>query len=88
MFSGLMPASPLTVRMFDDERGQKLRRVSEAVDAINRKHGRDAVSFAAARTARGWESRAGHAQPALHDPLGRVDGGRVNGDHTQNVIAA
>lgn len=63
MFAGLVPASPLTVCMFDDERGRRLRRVSEAVDAINRKYGWDAVRFAAAGEARGWELRAGMRSP-------------------------
>jgi len=58
MFAGLVPASPITIRMFDDERGQRLQRVSEAVDKINRKHGRDTIRFAASGLKCGWQTRA------------------------------
>lgn len=63
MFSGLIPSSPITRRMFDDERGQKLRRVSAAVDAINRRYGREAVRFAAAGAGGGWRPRAERRSP-------------------------
>lgn len=54
MLAGLVLVSPLTIRMFDEERGQRLRRVSQAVDAINRNFGRETVRFAASGSDRSW----------------------------------
>jgi DNA polymerase V len=63
MLAGLVPSNPLTVRMYDDERGQKLRRVSEAVDRINRRHGRNTITFAASGLSRGWQPRSDRRSP-------------------------
>lgn len=61
MLAGLVSASPLTGRMFDAEAGLKLARISEAVDRINRRHGRGTVVFGASR--RGWEPKACRRSP-------------------------
>lgn len=63
MLAGLVPASPMTVRLFDNERGQRLRRVSHAVDAINRKYGRETVRFAASGEGRGWAAASTRRSP-------------------------
>lgn len=43
MFTGLVPDNPITKRMFDDAEGLKQKRLSEAIDRINNKFGRDAI---------------------------------------------
>lgn len=63
MFAGLVPSSPLTVRMYDDEKGQRLRRVAKAVDAINMKFGRETVRFAASGLKRAWQTKSEMRSP-------------------------
>ena len=48
-FFGLVPADQLTMRMFDDTRRERFRKVMEDVDAIKRKCRWDTVRFAVAR---------------------------------------
>lgn len=55
MLAGLIPSDPITQRMFDAEGGLKLKRVSEAVDRINRRHGRGTIQFGISN--RGWEPK-------------------------------
>ncbi|MDQ1610304.1 MAG: polymerase [Pyrinomonadaceae bacterium] len=57
MLSGLVPASPMTVRMCDDERWLKARQVARAVDAINARHGRDTIRFAVTDLGRRWATK-------------------------------
>ncbi|HYO63307.1 MAG TPA: Y-family DNA polymerase [Pyrinomonadaceae bacterium] len=57
MLSGLVPASPMTVRMYGDERWERTRRVMRAVDAINARWGRDTVRYGVAGSAQGWRTK-------------------------------
>ncbi|MBA3805265.1 MAG: Y-family DNA polymerase [Acidobacteria bacterium] len=57
MLNALVPASPLTVRMYDDEKWQKTRRVMQAVDHINNRMGRDAVGFGLAGCKQKWRTK-------------------------------
>ena len=43
MLNGLLPAGALTMRMHGDEQFERARRVMQAVDALNRRHGRGTV---------------------------------------------
>ncbi len=57
MLNKLSPAEQLSMRLFGDGRFEKSRRVMKAVDEINARHGRDTVSFGAARTGGRWETK-------------------------------
>jgi DNA polymerase V len=57
MLSNLVPASPITARMYDWESWQRARRVIRAVDDINKKFGRDTVRFAVSGIKRAWQTR-------------------------------
>ncbi len=63
MLTALIPASPLTARMYDDEKWQRQRRLTEAVDAINRKLGRDTVRFGAAKLKDRWRMKSERRSP-------------------------
>jgi DNA polymerase V len=43
MLNGLLPAGALTMRMHGDEQFERARRAMQAVDALNRRHGRGTV---------------------------------------------
>lgn len=62
-FFGLVPSDQLTMRMFDDSRRERFRQVMEAVDAINRKYGRDTIRFAVARPDGRWKTKFEHSSP-------------------------
>lgn len=57
MLAGLVPASPMTVRMYGDEKWGRLRRVARCVDEINRKFGGEAVRLAASGLRRAWATK-------------------------------
>lgn len=48
LLSGLVPASPLTIRMQDDERWVRSRSLMKAIDEINKRMGHRTVEFGAA----------------------------------------
>jgi DNA polymerase V len=57
ILNGLVPASPMTIRMQDDEKWVKRRRLMQAVDRLNRRMGRDTVRFAAAGLRQQWKTK-------------------------------
>jgi DNA polymerase V len=57
MLNSLSPADQLTLRMFDDERWERFRQVSIAVDEINKKYGRDTIRFATADPEGRWRTK-------------------------------
>ncbi|HEY9283356.1 MAG TPA: Y-family DNA polymerase [Pyrinomonadaceae bacterium] len=63
LLSGIVPASPLTKRMHDDEQNERMRKVIRAVDRINAKLGRDAVRFAVSGLKREWMTRCEKRSP-------------------------
>jgi hypothetical protein len=54
MLSGLVPASQLTERLFDDEMLERFRHVMPVMDMLNRKYGRDTVRLAVANPKGRW----------------------------------
>jgi DNA polymerase V len=62
-FFGLVPAEQLTLRLFDDTRRERSRRVMEAVDLINRKYGKDTVRFAVAQPDGRWKTKFERCSP-------------------------
>jgi DNA polymerase V len=61
--SGLVPADPLTQRLFDSETLKPSRRVMPVVDALNRRYGRDTVRWPGAKPNGRWKTRAARCSP-------------------------
>jgi DNA polymerase V len=58
MLNGLLPAGSLTMRMHGDEQFERARRAMQAVDALNRRHGRGTVRHGLPRSPEGrWPTR-------------------------------
>jgi DNA polymerase V len=58
MFGGLLPAGELSMRMHGDEQFERARRAMQAVDAINRRHGRGTVRHGLPRAPDGrWPTK-------------------------------
>jgi DNA polymerase V len=57
MLNSLAPAKQLSIRLFGDERFEKARRVMNAVDQINARHGRNTIRFGAAPAKGRWETK-------------------------------
>lgn len=57
MFTGLVPESPVTKRMYDDAEGLKQKRLSEAMDKINSRFGRDAVRLGIIEREQNWRTK-------------------------------
>ena len=71
-FFGLVPADQLTMRLFDDTRWERFRRVMEAVDLINRKYGRDTIRFAVAQPEGRWKTKSEYLSPRYTTRLSEV----------------
>ena len=59
LLAGLTPADKLTSRMYDDERWERFRSVTRAMDEINQKWGRGTVRFGMVDIKAKWRGRAG-----------------------------
>lgn len=57
LLSALVPGHPINVRMFGDEKWQKLRRVMRAVDEVNERFGRDTLAFAVTALDKPWQTK-------------------------------
>jgi DNA polymerase V len=58
MLNGLLPAGTLTKRMHGDEQFERARRAMQAVDALNRRHGRDTIRCGLPRSPDGrWPTK-------------------------------
>ena len=56
----LVSAETLPQRLFEEEKLQRFRRLTETVDKINRKFGRDKVHFAIAKPKGDWRGKSEH----------------------------
>lgn len=63
MLNGLLPASPMTIRMQDDERWVKSRRLMQAIDGINSRMGRDTIKFGIAGFKQSWRTKFEQRSP-------------------------
>ncbi len=59
MLNHLVPADQLTLRMFGQDAWERRRKVTQAVDHINRKWGRGTIHLGEAPTSSKWQARAG-----------------------------
>ncbi|HEY0428728.1 MAG TPA: Y-family DNA polymerase [Pyrinomonadaceae bacterium] len=60
ILSDLSPADELTGRLFDEKKWERFRRVTKAVDEINRRFGRDKIHGAAAKPKGVWQGKCAH----------------------------
>lgn len=60
ILSGLIPAEELNGRLFDEEKYDRSRRVTKAVDEINRKFGHDTIRFATANPEGVWKGKCAY----------------------------
>lgn len=57
MLNSLVPASPMTIRMQDDEQWIKSRSLMQAIDRINTRMGRDTIKFGIAGLKQNWKTK-------------------------------
>lgn len=57
MLNALVPASPMTIRMQDDERWVRSRKLMEAIDKINAKFGQDTIRYGVAGFGQRWKTK-------------------------------
>lgn len=58
MLNQLAPVGQLSMRFFGDDRFERARRAMQAVDEINRRHGRDTVRLGAVQPGARWQTKA------------------------------
>jgi DNA polymerase V len=63
MLTALIPASPITARMYNDEKWQRARRAMRAVDEVNRRMGRDKIRVGARELKPEWRTKFEHRSP-------------------------
>lgn len=63
MLNNLCPLEGLTRRMFDQDSWEKRRRISLAMDTINKKHGRHTLRYGSVETSGRWETKAERRSP-------------------------
>lgn len=60
MLNGMQPSDHLTRRMFHQDSWERSRRVSQAMDAINKRYGRHTVRYGSVETEGGWRMKAAY----------------------------
>ena len=60
MLNGMKPSDHLTGRMFGQDSWERTRRVSQAIDEINRRFGRHTVRYGSVETEGRWQTKAAH----------------------------
>lgn len=60
MLNGMKPSDHLTRRMFGQDSWERSRRVSQAMDEINRRHGRHTIRYGSVETEGKWQTKAAH----------------------------
>lgn len=58
ILQGLLPEAGETQRLFETENYEKQRRLMQAFDAVNRRHGRGAIRFGADKSKNGWHMKS------------------------------
>lgn len=76
--TGIVPADQITVDLFDMADRARLNEVSQLMDGLNHKYGRNTIVFAAQKTAHPWQTKAGLKSPCYTTrwkelPLVRLD---------------
>ncbi len=63
MLNALVPSDQLTLRMFHQDSWERSRRVSAAMDEINKKYGRHTIRYGSVKTEGRWQMKAAHRSP-------------------------
>ena len=63
MLNGLVPASPMTIRMHGDDRWIKSRSLMKAIDRINARMGRDTIKFGVSGFKQNWKTKFDKRSP-------------------------
>lgn len=63
LLNGLVPASPMTIRMQDDEKWLKSRSLMKAIDQINARMGRDTIKFGITGFKQHWQTKFDKRSP-------------------------
>lgn len=63
MLNGMKPSDHLTRRMFHQDSWERSRRISQAMDEINRRYGRHTIRYGSVETNGKWGMKAGHKSP-------------------------
>lgn len=57
ILSALVPASPITMRMYGDKRWRRSRSLMQAIDNINSRFGRDAIKYGISGIGQRWQTK-------------------------------
>lgn len=78
MLNSIVSAKHLTTRMFHQDSWERTRKVSQAIDAINRRFGRDTIRYGSVALEPRWRMRARHKSPCYTTRLDEliIVGGR------------
>jgi DNA polymerase V len=72
MLNVIKPSNHLTARMFHQDSWERSRRVSQAMDKINRKYGRHTIRYGSVEPEGKWQMKAAHKSPGYTTRLGEV----------------
>lgn len=72
ILSEIVPAGELTGRLFDERKWQRYRNVTQAVDAINRKFGRNTIRFAVANPEGAWRGKEAYRSNRYTTRFGEI----------------
>ncbi len=61
--TGIIPSNQVTADLFDTANREKQAEVSQLIDDLNRRYGRNTIVFAAQKTAHQWQTRADRKSP-------------------------
>ncbi len=63
MLNGIMSAEHLTARMFHQDSWERTRKLSKAMDRINKRFGRDTIRYGSVALEPRWQMRTNHKSP-------------------------
>lgn len=72
MLNGMKPSDHLTRRMFHQDSWERSRRVSQAMDEINRRYGRHTIRYGSVKTDGKWGMKAAHKSPRYTTNIGEL----------------
>ncbi len=63
MLNNLVPSDQLTRRMFGQDSWERSRKISQAIDEVNKRFGRNTLRYGAVKTEGRWQTRAARRSP-------------------------
>ena len=80
MLNAMTPSGEMTRRMFHQDSWERSRKVSDAMDAINRKYGRHTICYGSVETEGRWQMKAARKSQGYttrFDEVLAVDAGKI-----------